>query len=151
MSDSSFSVGHSLLLTRRCFLRSALAASAWLGLGSDTDATSRPDPNQVGSLVRAYLAAYDVPGLSLAYGTGERIVFAEAYGLADRHGQQQVTLQSLFRIASLSKPFTSAAIFTLMEAGKQSKRFRFRRHPQGLRAEDARRLVAGDHGGAFAH
>jgi len=44
-------------------------------------------------------------------------VFARAYGLADRHDHRQATSQSLFRIASLSKPFTSAAIFTLVEAG----------------------------------
>jgi CubicO group peptidase (beta-lactamase class C family) len=159
MSDSSFLIGHSLLLTRRCFIRSALAASAWLGLGSDTHATSRPDTGQVDSLVRAYLAAYDVPGLSLAYGSGERIVFAQAYGLADRHGHQQVTLQSLFRIASLSKPFTSAAIFTLVEAGKLHinnnvfgpagilKSFALRTHADWLQAITVEHLLTHTGGG----
>lgn len=40
------------------------------------------------------------------------------YGLADHHGKEPVTPQSLFRIASLSKPFTSAAVFKLVESGK---------------------------------
>ena len=106
------------MLTRRCFLRSWLAASAWLSLRSNICATAKPDPSRVDTLVKAYLTAYDVPGLSLAYGRGERIAFAQGYGLADRHGHQQVTPQNLFRIASLSKPFTSAAIFTLVETGK---------------------------------
>lgn len=104
-------------LTRRQFLHSSLAASAYLSLGGRA-ALAKPDASRVDTLVREYLAAYDVPGLSLAYGRGERIVLAQGYGLADRHDHAPVTPQSLFRIASLSKPFTSAAIFTLVEAGK---------------------------------
>jgi CubicO group peptidase (beta-lactamase class C family) len=72
----------------------------------------------VDALVKSYLTAYDVPGLSLAYGTGERMLLVRGYGLADHYDHVPVTPQSLFRIASLSKPFTSAAIFTLVEAGK---------------------------------
>jgi CubicO group peptidase (beta-lactamase class C family) len=106
------------MLTRRCFLHSSLAASAWLSLGRGICAGVPADLSRVDPLVETYIAAYDVPGLSLAYGRGQRIVFARGYGLADRHEHQAVTPQSLFRIASLSKPFTSAAIFTLVEAGK---------------------------------
>jgi CubicO group peptidase (beta-lactamase class C family) len=106
------------MLTRRAFLHSSLAASACLGLGRTISAVEEPLANRVEALVRPYLAAYDVPGLSLAYGKGERIIIAQGYGLADRHDRSPVTPQSLFRIASLSKPFTSAAIFTLVEAGK---------------------------------
>jgi hypothetical protein len=35
-----------LMLTRRCFLCSSLAASACLGLGGDICATAKPDPNR---------------------------------------------------------------------------------------------------------
>jgi D-alanyl-D-alanine carboxypeptidase len=45
-------------------------------------------------------------------------VLARRYGLADRHDHRSVTRQSLLRIASLSKPFTSAAIFALVELGR---------------------------------
>lgn len=97
------------MLTRRCLLGSSLAASAWLSLGCNRYATAKPDPSRVATLAKAYLAAYDVPGLSLAYGRGERIVFAQGYGVADRYDHQPVTPQNLFRIASVSKPITSAA------------------------------------------
>jgi D-alanyl-D-alanine carboxypeptidase len=105
------------MFTRRFFLHSSLAASAWLSLGRVIGAAAKTALNQVEALVESYLAAYDVPGLSLAYGRGDRILLAQGYGLADRHEHRQVTLESLFRIASLSKPFTSAAVFTLVEAG----------------------------------
>ncbi len=65
-------------------------------------AAAKPKPTGADALVEAYMSTYDVPGLSAAYGRGERIVFAEGYGHADRH--RQVSPQSLFRIASLSKP-----------------------------------------------
>jgi CubicO group peptidase (beta-lactamase class C family) len=106
------------MLTRRCFLCSSLAASAWLSLGRGICAAAKHDPSRVDALVEAYLAAYEVPGLSLAYGRGERIVFAQGYGLADRDEHSRATPQNLFRIASLSKAFTSAGIFTLVEAGR---------------------------------
>lgn len=106
------------MLTRRSFLYSSLAVSAGLGLGQSIAAITDPRSARVDSLVRSYLSAYDVPGLSLAYGTGEGMLLVRGYGLADRHDHAPVTPQSLFRIASLSKPFTSAAIFTLVEAGR---------------------------------
>jgi D-alanyl-D-alanine carboxypeptidase len=106
------------MITRRSFLRSSLVLSVGLSLGGDVVAGTEPDAARVDALVKSYLSAYDVPGLSLAYGTGQRILFIRAYGLADRHDQAPVSPQSLFRIASLSKSFTSAAVFTLVEAGQ---------------------------------
>jgi CubicO group peptidase (beta-lactamase class C family) len=103
-------------LTRRLLLRSSLAASAWLTL-CRSGVVAKPDPGPVDRLVAAYRTAWDVPALSLAYGRDGRILLAQAYGLAERHSRRAATPQSLFRIASLSKPITSAAIFTLVEAG----------------------------------
>jgi D-alanyl-D-alanine carboxypeptidase len=104
--------------TRRSFLYSSLAVSACAGLGRSRAVTAEPDPVRVDALIKPYLSAYDVPGLSLAYGTGERILLVRGYGLADRHEHAAMTAQTLLRIASLSKPFTSAAVFTLVEAGQ---------------------------------
>jgi len=106
-------------MTRRCLMNSSLAASARLGiaLGLAQGFSASSGSRRVDKLVAEYAAAYDVPGLSLAYGHGDRIVFTQAYGMADRHDHQPATPNSLFSVASVSKPFTSAAIFTLVEAG----------------------------------
>jgi D-alanyl-D-alanine carboxypeptidase len=147
------------MLTRRCFLHSSLVASAWLSLGRGIHAGVNSDLNRVDALVEAYIAAYGVPGLSLAYGRGERIVLARGYGLADRHDRQLVTPQNLFRIASVSKPFTSAAIFTLVETGKLNisdyvfgrngilKSFALRTHVDWLQAVMVEHLLAHTAGG----
>lgn len=147
------------MVTRRSFLHSGLAASAWLSFCRSICEAAKADASRVDALVSAYLAAYDVPGLSLAYGRGERIVLAQGYGLADRHDRRPVTPQSLFRIASLSKPFTSAAIFTFVEAGKLRTNdhvfgpggilagFTFRTHADWLQAITVEHLLTHTSGG----
>ena len=61
---------------------------------------------------------YDVPGLSIAIARHGQFVYRKAFGFADKGENQIATPSNLFRICSISKPITSAAIFTLVEAGK---------------------------------
>jgi CubicO group peptidase (beta-lactamase class C family) len=108
------------VLTRRTFLCNCAASliGARLGAQAGPNALSAALLRQIGSLAQAFMDKYDVPALSLAYGRGTRMLVSQAYGLANRESHQQATPQSLFRIASLSKPITSAAVFTLVQAGK---------------------------------
>jgi len=46
------------------------------------------------------------------------LVYAKGYGYADRNTGERAARSSLFRIASVSKPITSVALFTLIEAGR---------------------------------
>jgi CubicO group peptidase (beta-lactamase class C family) len=108
------------MLTRRAFLCGS--AVSLIGVRSSAQAVSTAIPpavlSQVGTLAQAFMDKYDVPALSLAYGRGTRMLLAQAYGLSSRESHQPATPQSLFRLASLSKPITSAAIFTLVQAGR---------------------------------
>jgi CubicO group peptidase (beta-lactamase class C family) len=65
--------------------------------------------------VQAFMHTYNVPGLSLAIAYRGRLVFSEGYGLANTTTNETVTPQHLFRIASISKPITSVAVFNLIE------------------------------------
>ena len=67
------------------------------------------------ALARAFMQNYDVPALSFAVGYAGAIVHQDAFGLADRERNEAVTPMHLFRIASVSKMITSAAIFRLIE------------------------------------
>jgi CubicO group peptidase (beta-lactamase class C family) len=49
---------------------------------------------------------------------GERVVYENAFGFADRGLGVRNTLQTKFQIASLSKPITATAILMLVEQGK---------------------------------
>ena len=104
------------MLSRRAFLHgSALAIGSRRLLAQ---ATPEPRSDLLKALVHPFMQKYEVPGLSLAYGRGTRIVLQQSFGFANRETHQPVTTQSVFRIASLSKPITSAAIFALVQAGK---------------------------------
>jgi D-alanyl-D-alanine carboxypeptidase len=51
---------------------------------------------------------------------GDRLIYENAFGYADRAWQVPNSLQTRFQIASLSKPMTAAAILLLTEEGKLS-------------------------------
>lgn len=56
--------------------------------------------------------------MSIAITKNGRFVYDHAGGMADRQHLTQAQQNSLFRIASLSKPITAVAVFSLIEQGK---------------------------------
>jgi N-acyl-D-amino-acid deacylase len=61
---------------------------------------------------------YEIPGGAFALAVDGRLVLARGYGWADVEEQQLVQPESLFRIASISKPVTAVAILKLVEEGR---------------------------------
>jgi CubicO group peptidase (beta-lactamase class C family) len=68
-------------------------------------------------LMHRFMAEHGPPGAALAVTYRGRLVYARGFGHANLQTRQPVTPTSLFRIASISKPFTSAAIMRLVERG----------------------------------
>lgn len=66
-------------------------------------------------LVKKFMARHQVPGAALAITRNNQLIYAEGFGYADREHQLPVSSRSLFRIASVSKPFTATAILQLVE------------------------------------
>ncbi|WAC49609.1 serine hydrolase [Asticcacaulis sp. SL142] len=60
------------------------------------------------------------PGLSLTVAHQGVVLFSKGFGLADVEAGREVTPQTTFRIASITKQFTAAAIMALAEDGKLS-------------------------------
>ncbi len=69
-------------------------------------------------LMSRFIAEHGIPGGSLAIIKDGRVVYARGFGYADRKTKAPVEPTSLFRIASISKPFTAVAILQLVERGK---------------------------------
>lgn len=65
-----------------------------------------------------FMKARGIPGGALAVVQDRRLVYARGYGWADREKKIPVALDSLFRIASISKPFTAVAVLQLAEQGR---------------------------------
>lgn len=59
-----------------------------------------------------------IPGGALAVVKDRRLIYARGYGWSDLQKQVPVRAESLFRIASISKPITAVAILKLVEQGK---------------------------------
>ena len=60
---------------------------------------------------------YNTPGFQLSIGKTDTIVFSQGYGYADKAANILVDRQTQFRIASISKTMTSAAIMQLHAQG----------------------------------
>jgi N-acyl-D-amino-acid deacylase len=69
-------------------------------------------------LIPALMTRWKIPGAAVAVVKDGRLVFAHGYGYADKTSRKVVQPDSLFRVASLSKPITSAAILKLYEEHK---------------------------------
>ncbi len=69
-------------------------------------------------LMLDFVRKHNIPGAALAVTKDSRLVLARGYGHADKEAQQPATPNSLFRIASISKPITAVAILQLAEQGK---------------------------------
>ena len=113
-------------LNRRAFLARTGALSAltlgglhstpWLCLGKNGLSIA----DAFDSEMERFMSARKVPGGALAVVKDQRLVYARGYGWADRDREETVKAESLFRIASISKPVTSASVMRLVEAGKLS-------------------------------
>ncbi|MGE3275980.1 MAG: serine hydrolase domain-containing protein [Vicinamibacterales bacterium] len=72
----------------------------------------------VRALVQQALEATGAPGISVAIGGDGAVQWAEGFGLADVEQQVAVTPDTVFRIASISKPITATAVMQLVERGR---------------------------------
>jgi CubicO group peptidase (beta-lactamase class C family) len=77
-----------------------------------------PEMASYDRMISDLMTKYNVPGGAVAVVKDGRLIYARGYGYADKELPQLVQPDSLFRIASLSKPITAAAILKLAEEGK---------------------------------
>jgi CubicO group peptidase (beta-lactamase class C family) len=97
-----------------------LAAQRTFGAGQQISITGIPVPGMESfdRFMTNLMAMYDIPGAAVAVVKDGRLVFAHGYGLADKENNQLVQPESLFRIASISKPITAVTVLKLVEEGK---------------------------------
>jgi len=104
------------LVTRAVAGRSPAVSQSSIPVSGDAVAGLKP----FDELLLQFMMQNSVPACSLAVGRKGRLVYARGFGFADAKQTQPVTPESLFRIASVSKPITSVAVLQLLQAGKIS-------------------------------
>ena len=122
----------------------------WLVLGTSAAAETRGvalKPEVAGAIrvldawIAHEVAQREQPGLSIGIVHDQELIWSKGYGWADRDRKIPATPATLYRIASISKLFTSTAVMQLRDAGrlqlddpvaKHLAWFRIRNaHPQG--------------------
>ncbi len=71
--------------------------------------------DHIDSFIHEYLDWYNIPGLSIAVISENRVVFSKGYGVNNVNTGQKVTPETLFSVASVTKLFVGAAVMQLAE------------------------------------
>src|SRR5512136_2479416 len=97
----------------------ALALTACGGAGDPGGGgTGKVTPTEsFEKVIGPLMTKWSIPGGAVALVRNEKLVMAEGYGLADKTAGTAAAPESLFRIASLSKPLTAVAVLRLVETG----------------------------------
>jgi N-acyl-D-amino-acid deacylase len=104
------------MITRRRFIQTSTVAALAPSL---LRAEGKANPfASFDKEMEEYMGARKMPGGAVAVVKNRKLVYAKGYGFADVEKQIPVKPDSLFRIASISKPFTGVAILKLAEQGK---------------------------------
>jgi N-acyl-D-amino-acid deacylase len=77
-----------------------------------------PELASFDELMRSFVKENEIPGGALAVAKDGRLVYARGFGYANQKKKEPVNPESLFRIASISKPLTAVATLQLIEQGK---------------------------------
>ncbi|SEJ51349.1 serine hydrolase domain-containing protein [Frateuria terrea] len=106
------------------FARTIAASLVLLGtslaLPSHAAGGDAPGPTyaRIAKDIQAEIAAGRLTGVSVALVQHGHVVWEQGFGWADREAGRKATAHTPFSIASTSKTFTTAAIMTLVKAGK---------------------------------
>jgi len=74
--------------------------------------------DRIDQVVERARREFEIPGMAVAVVKDGKVVLAKGYGVRKIGNSAPVTAQSLFRIASNSKAFTTAALAILVDEGK---------------------------------
>jgi CubicO group peptidase (beta-lactamase class C family) len=68
--------------------------------------------------IRARMLQRNVPSIAVAVAKGDKILWEQGFGWADREKRIPADANTMYSLASISKPLTATALMTLVNAGK---------------------------------
>jgi D-alanyl-D-alanine carboxypeptidase len=106
----------------RLRLKRYLSAGTFIALAVSANAQSLPSKGEaariIDSLAASFVAARGAPAVSIAVVRGNDTIVMNGWGKADYENDVPATAQTVYRIGSITKQFTSAAVMQLVEQGK---------------------------------
>lgn len=103
-----------MIMNRRALLRGVVPIVALLVV----HASAQERFAAASKLLSAARAKINAPGLSVAVVQDDRLVWSAGFGLADVENEVAATGQTVYRIASISKPMAATAVMQLVERGR---------------------------------
>lgn len=98
-----------------------LAIAALFATGPGASVKGQTDlalDKRIGALVNAEISAHRIPGYAVAVIKDGQVLLKQGFGKADVERNLDVTPETVFGIASLTKAFTAISILLLQERGK---------------------------------
>lgn len=103
-----------------CVLSRAAAIAALCLLPSLACAQPASPTTELDAYVEKTLATHKLPGASIAVVKDGQVVVAKGYGLSNVEASTKAAADTVYQLASVTKPFTSMATMMLVEEGKLS-------------------------------
>lgn len=72
----------------------------------------------IADLAQRAMTTFEVPGMAIGIARGDKTVFAQGFGVREMGLPESVNTATMFKIASTSKAFTTAALAILVDEGK---------------------------------
>jgi CubicO group peptidase (beta-lactamase class C family) len=96
---------------------SSFGATPAVSKGEDVGMSSER-LNRIGPMIQSHIDGHDFSGAVTLVARKGKVVHFEAHGLADVEAKKAMAKDTLFRLASMTKPVTAVSILMLLEAGK---------------------------------
>src|SRR5215469_5021167 len=103
---------------RREFLGTAAAFTAVVSLSGKAGRAAMPSHTQIDTALRQASEHKDVPGVVAMAANDKGIIYEGAFGTRDLAHGPEMTLDTMFRLASMTKAITSVAAMQLVEQGR---------------------------------
>jgi CubicO group peptidase (beta-lactamase class C family) len=109
-----------MTMWRRLALVAVLAAGGYTGVIGQGVQTGLPPAAviELDTLMKTEMAKAKVPGASLAIVWAGKPVYSKGFGMANLEDNIPVTSNTVFRVASVTKPMTATAVMKLVEQGR---------------------------------
>ena len=86
--------------------------------GDAAPPSERPEyADRLDAWIGGFVDRFALPGLAVAVTTGDEIAYVGTWGVRNLEGREPIVPESLFHMASVSKPFVATAIVQLVERG----------------------------------
>jgi len=114
-----FRISHRVQLLLIC-VAAAIAVQTFAQQPASPARASRAPASEIDKVLSDAVARGDVPGVVAMVADRRGILYQGAFGMANVATASPMTIDTLFRIASMTKPVTSLALMQLVEQGKVS-------------------------------